>query len=29
VLEKSNYTLEKSTTHRGEDVVIYRAQCGP
>ncbi|MFT4118901.1 GNAT family N-acetyltransferase [Bradyrhizobium sp.] len=24
VLEKSNYILEKSTTHRGEDVVIYR-----
>jgi len=26
VLEKSNYALEKSTTRRGEDVVIYRAQ---
>jgi RimJ/RimL family protein N-acetyltransferase len=26
VLEKSNYLLEKSTTHRGEDVVIYRIQ---
>ena len=24
VLEKSNYILEKSTTHHGEDVVIYR-----
>jgi RimJ/RimL family protein N-acetyltransferase len=24
VLEKANYVLEKSTTHRGEDVVIYR-----
>lgn len=24
VLEKSNYVLEKSTTHHGEDVVIYR-----
>jgi RimJ/RimL family protein N-acetyltransferase len=24
VLEKSNYLLEKSTTHHGEDVVIYR-----
>jgi RimJ/RimL family protein N-acetyltransferase len=24
VLEKSNYVLEKSTTHQGEDVVIYR-----
>ncbi|MBR1088325.1 GNAT family N-acetyltransferase [Bradyrhizobium manausense] len=24
VLEKSNYKLEKSTTHHGEDVVIYR-----
>ncbi|MGY8706912.1 GNAT family N-acetyltransferase [Bradyrhizobium sp. 18BD] len=24
VLEKANYILEKSTTHRGEDVVIYR-----
>ncbi|MEH2487910.1 GNAT family N-acetyltransferase [Bradyrhizobium sp. AZCC 2230] len=26
VLVKSNYLLEKSTTHHGEDVVIYRAQ---
>ncbi|WP_349630387.1 GNAT family N-acetyltransferase [Bradyrhizobium canariense] len=26
VLEKSNYVLEKSTTHHGEDVVIYRAR---
>lgn len=26
VLEKSNYLLEKSTTRRGEDVVIYRAR---
>ena len=26
VLEKANYLLEKSTTHHGEDVVIYRAQ---
>ena len=26
VLEKSNYVLEKSTTHHGEDVVIYRIQ---
>jgi RimJ/RimL family protein N-acetyltransferase len=25
-LEKSNYILERSTTHHGEDVVIYRAQ---
>jgi len=24
VLEKANYRLEKSTTHHGEDVVIYR-----
>jgi len=24
VLQKSNYILEKSTTHHGEDVVIYR-----
>jgi RimJ/RimL family protein N-acetyltransferase len=24
VLEKANYVLEKSTTHHGEDVVIYR-----
>ena len=24
VLEKSNYKLEKGTTHHGEDVVIYR-----
>lgn len=24
VLEKSNYVLEKSTRHHGEDVVIYR-----
>ncbi|MHC2625966.1 RimJ/RimL family protein N-acetyltransferase [Bradyrhizobium huanghuaihaiense] len=24
VLEKSNYVLEKSTIHHGEDVVIYR-----
>jgi RimJ/RimL family protein N-acetyltransferase len=24
VLEKTNYVLEKSTTHHGEDVVIYR-----
>ncbi|MBB4369540.1 RimJ/RimL family protein N-acetyltransferase [Bradyrhizobium sp. cir1] len=24
VLEKANYALEKSTIHRGEDVVIYR-----
>ncbi len=24
VLEKANYLLEKSTTHHGEDVVIYR-----
>jgi len=24
VLEKSNYILEKSTTHHGEDVLIYR-----
>lgn len=24
VLEKANYVLEKSTIHRGEDVVIYR-----
>ncbi|MCP3385055.1 GNAT family N-acetyltransferase [Bradyrhizobium sp. CCGUVB4N] len=24
VLEKTNYLLEKSTTHHGEDVVIYR-----
>ncbi len=24
VLEKSNYALENSTTHHGEDVVIYR-----
>ncbi|MBR1131696.1 GNAT family N-acetyltransferase [Bradyrhizobium iriomotense] len=24
VLEKANYILEKSTTHHGEDVVIYR-----
>jgi RimJ/RimL family protein N-acetyltransferase len=24
VLEKSNYILEKSATHHGEDVVIYR-----
>ncbi|MBR0686462.1 GNAT family N-acetyltransferase [Bradyrhizobium manausense] len=24
VLEKSNYVLEKSTTHHGSDVVIYR-----
>jgi RimJ/RimL family protein N-acetyltransferase len=24
VLEKSNYVLDKSTTHHGEDVVIYR-----
>jgi RimJ/RimL family protein N-acetyltransferase len=26
VLEKANYVLEKSTTHHGEDVVIYRIQ---
>jgi RimJ/RimL family protein N-acetyltransferase len=26
VLEKSNYVLEKRTTRRGEDVVVYRAQ---
>lgn len=26
VLEKSNFVLEKSTTHHGEDVVIYRIQ---
>lgn len=26
VLEKSNYILERSTTHHGEDVVIYRIQ---
>ncbi|MGX1320585.1 RimJ/RimL family protein N-acetyltransferase [Bradyrhizobium sp. USDA 377] len=26
VLEKSNYVLEKSTTHHGEDVVIYRTR---
>ncbi|SEM23814.1 hypothetical protein SAMN05443254_101322 [Bradyrhizobium sp. OK095] len=24
VLEKANYFLEKTTTHHGEDVVIYR-----
>ncbi|OKO75414.1 GNAT family N-acetyltransferase [Bradyrhizobium sp. AS23.2] len=24
VLEKSNYIIEKNTTHHGEDVVIYR-----
>jgi RimJ/RimL family protein N-acetyltransferase len=24
VLEKTNYVLEKTTTHHGEDVVIYR-----
>jgi RimJ/RimL family protein N-acetyltransferase len=24
VLEKANYVLEKSTTHHGEDVMIYR-----
>ncbi len=24
VLEKSNYVLERSTTHHGGDVVIYR-----
>lgn len=24
VLEKANYVLEKSTTHHGEDVVVYR-----
>jgi RimJ/RimL family protein N-acetyltransferase len=24
VLEKANYLLEKTTTHHGEDVVIYR-----
>jgi RimJ/RimL family protein N-acetyltransferase len=27
VLEKATYVLEKSTTHRGEDVVIYRARA--
>jgi RimJ/RimL family protein N-acetyltransferase len=27
VLEKSNYVLEKGTTHRGEDVVIYHARA--
>ncbi|MDA9503298.1 acetyltransferase [Bradyrhizobium sp. CCBAU 11386] len=26
VLEKSNYLLERSTLHHGEDVVIYRAR---
>ncbi|GGI18921.1 acetyltransferase [Bradyrhizobium guangdongense] len=26
VLEKSNYLLEKTTIHHGEDVVIYRIQ---
>ena len=26
VLEKANYTLEKSTMRHGEDVVIYRIQ---
>jgi len=24
VLEKSNFVLERSTTHHGEDVVFYR-----
>ncbi|MCP3464487.1 GNAT family N-acetyltransferase [Bradyrhizobium sp. CCGUVB23] len=26
VLEKSNFSLERSTIHRGEDVVIYRTR---